>query len=86
MKEMAKASELSSREIRSVANANQQHSKSTAKVTAQLADIRRITQRNAEGVSKTRGGTAELIEQARTLSGLMSPPARKTANGRNGAK
>ncbi len=69
MKEMAKAAELSAREIRSVAKANQQHSKSAAKVAAQLADIRRITQRNADGVSRTRGGTADLIEQARTLVG-----------------
>ncbi len=84
MKEMAKAAELSAREIRSVAKANQQHSKSTAKVVAQLADIRRITQRNAEGVSRTRGGTADLIEQARALTGLMNGSPKRSANGRNG--
>ena len=33
-----------------------------------------ITQRNAEGVSRTRGGTADLLEQARALTGLMSTP------------
>ena len=72
MKEMAKAADQSAREIRTVAKGNQQHSKGTAKVVAQLADIRRITQRNAEGVSRTRGGTADLIDQARSLTSLMN--------------
>jgi methyl-accepting chemotaxis protein len=84
MKEMAKAAESSAREIRSVAKGNQQHSKGTAKVVGQLAEIRQITQRNAEGVSRTRGGTADLIEQARALTGLMNTPQSRSSNGRNG--
>ena len=71
MKEMAKAADSSAREIRSVAKGNQQHSKGAAKLVAQLADIRRITERNAEGVGRTRGGTADLMKQARALTGLM---------------
>ena len=38
---------------------------------AQLADIRRITERNAEGVKQTRGGTADLLRQAEALAGIM---------------
>ena len=74
----------STREIRSVAKGNQQHSKGTARVVAQLNEIRTITQRNAEGVSRTRGGTSTLIEQARALTGLMNTPPRRSPNGRNG--
>jgi len=84
MKEMAKAAALSTRDIRSVATANQQHTTSTAQVAAQLTDVRRITQRNADGVSRTRGGTADLIEQARMLSSLMNGSSKRAANGRNG--
>jgi methyl-accepting chemotaxis protein len=84
MKEMAKAADSSAREIRTVAKGNQQHSKSTAKVAAQLGDIRLITQRNAESVSRTRGGTADLLEQARALTGLMNTPQGRSSNGRNG--
>ncbi len=40
-----------------------------ARLATQLADIRRITERNAEGVRQTRGGTADLLKQAEALTG-----------------
>jgi len=46
----------------------------------QLADIRRVTEQNVERVTRTRGGTAELLAQAETLAGLFNPGA---GNGRS---
>jgi len=82
MKEIAKAAELSSREIRAVAGGNKQQSKGAAKLVAQLADIRRVTQRNADGVGKTRGSTVDLLKQAQALTGLMNGGKSKPTNGR----
>ena len=84
MKEIAKSAERSSREIRTVAKGNQQHSKGMTKIVGQLAEIRRIAQRNAEGVGRTRSGTADLIDQARALAMQANAPNGKSSNGRNG--
>jgi len=55
-----------------------------SRIVAQLTEVRRITQRNADGVRQTRGGTADLLRQAETLTGLMdSAVAGKRANGRS---
>ena len=84
MKEIAKSADQSSRDIRTVATGNQQHSKGMSKRVGQLSEIRRITQRNAEGVGRTRTGTAELIDQARALAMQVNAPNGKSPNGRNG--
>ena len=84
MKEIAKAAEQSSRDIRTVAKDNQKHSKGMTRIVGQLNEIRRITQRNAEGVGRTRTGTAELIDQARALAMQVNAPNGKSPNGRTG--
>jgi hypothetical protein len=48
----------------------------------QLAEVRRITQRNVDGVGRTRGGTVDLLRQAQTLTGLVNTSKSKSANGR----
>jgi methyl-accepting chemotaxis protein len=83
MKEIVKASEQSSRDIRQVALANKQQSKATARLVGQLADVRRVTQRNAEGAGRTRGGTTDLLRQAQTLAALMANGKGKSTNGRH---
>ena len=79
MTEISKASELTAREIRSIVSANKQQSAGAKRLVSQLSDVRLITQRNAEGVGRTRGDTADLLKQAEALSGLM---AQARPNGR----
>jgi methyl-accepting chemotaxis protein len=79
MTEQATVSDRTAKEIRSTATGNKQQSNGAKKLVAQLGDVRRITERNAEGVGRTRGDTADLLKQAEALSGLMSQSG---ANGR----
>ena len=51
---------------------------------SQLADVRRITERNAEGVKQTRGGTAELLKHAEALTGLMGEALEHSPRNGNG--
>jgi len=82
MKELSKAADRTSREIRGVAKANKEQSAGAAKLAVQLGDVRRITERNAEGVGKARGGTADLLKQAQALSSLMDAKPKARSNGR----
>ena len=58
-----------------------QQSKAATRLVGQVADIRRITQRNAEGVGKTRGSTVDLLKQAQELTGMMAN-GKARSNGR----
>jgi methyl-accepting chemotaxis protein len=71
MKEMANSVNSTARDIKLITRANRDHAAGTARVVDQLADVRRITDRNAQGVKQTRGGTAELLKQAETLTSIM---------------
>jgi hypothetical protein len=51
-------------------------------LVGQVGGIRRITQRNAEGVGKTRGSTADLLKQAAVLTGLMAAAKPRPTHGR----
>ena len=82
MKAIVKSAEQSAREIRLVATGSREHSKVASRLLNQLVDVRRITQRNVEGVGRTRGGTADLLKQAQTLTGLMNTAKSKSTNGR----
>jgi methyl-accepting chemotaxis protein len=87
MKEMAKAAAFTAREIKTITQANKNHSAGAARLLSQLSEIRRITERNADGVRQARGGTADLLKQAETLTGLMdSAVAARSANGRSRAR
>jgi methyl-accepting chemotaxis protein len=72
VREMSKATHETSRDIRLVSDANLSQSASAARVSAQLADIRRITERNADGVRRTKGGTVELLKKTDDLTGFIS--------------
>jgi PAS domain-containing protein len=83
VKEMSRSTDGTARDIKSIIDANRQHSSATARVVAQLGDVRRVTERNLEGVRKTRGGTVDLLKQAETLTGIMDEAisAKTTPNG-----
>jgi methyl-accepting chemotaxis protein len=75
------------RDIKGITEANRTQSVAAARLVTQLAEIRRITERNAEGVRQTRGNTADLLKQAETLTGLMdSTLARRSSNGHGRAR
>jgi methyl-accepting chemotaxis protein len=87
MKEMTKSVTATARDIKTITQANKNQSNAAARLVPQLSEIRRITERNAEGVRRTRGGTADLLKQAETLTGLMdSAIAAKSTNGRGRAR
>jgi len=87
MKEMARAVAGTAKEIKSITQANKTHSAGATRLVAQLAEIRRITERNVDGVRQTRGGTADLLKQAETLTGLVgSATAPRSTNGRGRAR
>jgi len=79
---MDTVSAATARDIKAITHANRTQSSGAARLVTQLAEIRRITDRNAEGVRKTRGSTADLLKQAETLTGLMdSALAKRSTNG-----
>jgi len=85
MKEMAGASTAIARDVKLITVSNRNQSVSAAQLATSLADVRRITERNAEGVRQTRGGTAALLKQAETLSSLMGDAfPRASTNGSSG--
>ena len=84
MNEMARAAASTARDIGLITQANRTQSATASQLVSQIADIRRITERNVEGVRQTRGGTAALVKQAETLSGIMGGAFSKATNGHNG--
>jgi methyl-accepting chemotaxis protein len=83
MKEMARSATSTAKDIKSIMQANKAHGAGAARLVSQIADVRRITERNADGVRQTRGGTADLLKQAELLTGLVdSVTGAKGTNGR----
>jgi methyl-accepting chemotaxis protein len=84
MKEMARAVTTTAKDIKAITQANKTHSAGATRLVTQLAEVRRITQRNADGVRQTRGGTADLLKQAEMLTGLVdgAGSGARSANGR----
>jgi methyl-accepting chemotaxis protein len=83
MRDMAAAAQTTARDIQVMTQANREQSVTAASLLTQLDDIRRITDRNTAGVKQARGGTADLLRQAETLSGIMSGVVR-VKGGSNG--
>jgi methyl-accepting chemotaxis protein len=87
MKEMARAAASTAKDIKAITQANKTHSVGATRLVSQLAEIRRVTARNADGVRQTRGGTADLLKQAEMLTGLVDSAADpRSANGRGRAR
>jgi hypothetical protein len=84
IKEMSTATNASARDIKLITTANRSQSAAAAHVVDQFAAIRRITERNAEGVRHTRGGNGDLTKQPQVLAGIAAnAPVRKSGNGRS---
>jgi methyl-accepting chemotaxis protein len=85
MREMSSGSAAIARDIKLITQANRAQSSTAAQVVSQVADVRRITERNVEGVKQARGGTAALLKQAEALTGIMGDAFPRAArNGHNG--
>jgi methyl-accepting chemotaxis protein len=72
VQDMTKATTNTAKHLKSITQANREHSESAARLLGQLREVRVITDRNARDVRETRGGTAELLRQATELSGLVT--------------
>jgi methyl-accepting chemotaxis protein len=72
MREMAKATDTTARELKLITRANRTQADAASKLLAHLAEIRGVTERNAEGVSKARGSTDDLLKQSQALMSLMA--------------
>ena len=71
MREMLKAANANAKDIKLITHANVAQSTAAARLVTDLADIRKVTERNVEGVKQTQGGTADLLRQAEALVGIM---------------
>src|SRR6185295_1342557 len=78
--EMTTASQNTSRQIKAISRSNQEQSIVAGSLLTTLAEIRRITERNASGVRNARGGTDGLVRRADRLAALVAPPARRRAS------
>ena len=65
-----------------ITKANKERAEACAGIVNRVRDIRRISDRNASGVKKTRGNTTELLTRAETLRTLMSETRRRSNGGR----
>ena len=77
-----------SREIKQITRANREHSGVAEGLIAQVAEVRRIADRNAAGVKETRGTTSRLRDQAKALTSIVegrATSAERRPNG-NGAR
>ena len=60
------------RQIKSITQANRAHAQAVESVVADVAEIRRIAERNAGGVKETRDGTADLLRNAQSLTTIVT--------------
>jgi methyl-accepting chemotaxis protein len=69
---MSASAQATARDIQAMTRANREQSAAAARLLGQLEEIRKITDRNTTGVRQTRGGTAALLRQAETLTGIVT--------------
>ena len=88
MKEMHGSAQNTGHQIRLITNANREHSTVSASIISALGDIRRVTERNADGVWRTRGGAKDLLKRAAALTARAAAPSARQGKRRprsNGA-
>ena len=59
------------KQIKGITAANKEHSQTAGAALEDLAELRRITDRNADGVRQTREGTADLVRAAQALTAMV---------------
>jgi methyl-accepting chemotaxis protein len=67
MKDVSAATSNTAKQVKLIQRANREHSTVSEDLLARLADIKRITERNAAGVHEARGSAADLLGQAAAL-------------------
>jgi methyl-accepting chemotaxis protein len=82
MKDMTAAAQNTSKQIKLITTANKEHSTVSGSLLTSLEEIRHITERNASGVRRTRGGTDDLLRRAGALTALVSRPSQRRGNAR----
>jgi methyl-accepting chemotaxis protein len=83
MKDMSGAAANTAAQIKTITRTNRDHSIGATAVVNELAELRRITDRNAAGVKETRTTTADLLRYAEALTAVVDD-LRAPANGSNG--
>ena len=66
MREMTGAANNTAKQIKLITAANREHSTASAAILAALADIRQVTERNAQGVQETLSGATRLLNLTAT--------------------
>ena len=84
MREMTTAAHTTARDIKLITQATRAQSASMTALVTQLADVRRVSERNAEAVKQTRGGTAALLKHAEALTGLVGEALASSPRNGNG--
>ena len=82
MRDMTDQAQSTTRQIKLITKANIDHSQAADSLLTSVAEIRRITDRNAAGVKQTRGGTDDLLKRAQALTAIVERPSH--ARGGNG--
>ena len=63
MRDMISAAQNTAKQIKLIAKANVDHSTVSTSLVRSVGEIRQITDRNAEGMKQTRGGTADVLRR-----------------------
>jgi methyl-accepting chemotaxis protein len=84
LKNMTGGAQNTLKQIKLIAHANKEHSVVASALLTALSDVRQITDRNAAGVKRTRGGTDDLLRRATALVALVERPKRPVRRRTNG--
>jgi methyl-accepting chemotaxis protein len=84
LKSMTSGAQNTLKQMKLISHANKEHSVVAAALLASLNDVRQITDRNAAGVKRTRGGTDDLLRRANALVALVEGPRRVSRRRTNG--
>jgi methyl-accepting chemotaxis protein len=86
MRDVVAAATNTSKQIKLIHRANREHSTVAGGLLQQVADVRRIAERNAAGMTRTRGSLDELEAQARALGAAVAGVAVSGAPGARAAR
>ena len=86
MKDMTSASANTANQIKQITRTNRDHSVSAAAVVTELAELRRVTDRNASGVKQARTTTADLLRYAEALTSVVDDLQRPNGSNRRASR
>ena len=82
MRERISSAHSTAKQIKLITKANVEHSTTSEGLVRSVGEIRQITDRNANGVKETRGGTEDVLRRAQALLALMDRQGHTRPNGR----